>query len=86
MFTLGITSDGYLSKQKKTLAIASNGYLDYLALPTPIKGRGGDSGHAGRNVIEHQKPIAEYLHRQRRIYNEDDEILNILKMFLQCQN
>ena len=82
MFTLGIASDGYLSKQKKTLSIATNGYLDLSVSISPIRGRGGDAGHV--TTIK-TTPLAEYLLRHKRLQKEDDEILNILKMFLQCQ-
>lgn len=83
MFTLGIVSDGYLSKQKKTLSIATSGYLDASTSISPIRGRGGD---VGSHILTPKKtPLTEYIARQKRLQIEDDEILNILKMFLQCQ-
>ena len=92
MFTLGIATDGYLSKQNKTLAIASNGYLDFFKIDKPIenKQKGSSSGYnigTRHNIPQptHKTNIAEYLSKQKKLQGEDDEILSILKMFLQCQ-
>lgn len=78
MITIGIASDGYLSKKDKTLAIASNGYLDTSYTLRRKRGSGTTSSTPQNTYL------TEYLLKKEQQMLEDNEILNILKMFLTC--
>ena len=91
MSTLSIATDGYLSGDYKTLSISTNGYLDIYIDITPEKKT--NKGGVGSRVIN-KKTFAEETRdklkelnskKYKRLQIEDNEILNILKMFLQCQ-
>jgi hypothetical protein len=85
MNTLRIATDGYLnSRTKKTLSIASNGYLggaENKVIPNP-----GGGGYAAKyddcrytNIYNRQK----YVSNLKILQSEDDDIFNILKIFIQ---
>lgn len=87
MKTLTIASDGYL-KCGKPLQIAVNGYLDNCGVIIPPKpiipidfGVGG--GTKGKNKFRKDLNREEWM----KIYKvrEDEEILVIIKAFVQCQ-
>lgn len=94
MSTLSIATDGYLSENYKTLSIASSGYLDILSTKPPddnkpiinYSGSGGFGNIKVNNKRINTKEKTIINSRNRKIlYQEDDEVLNILKMFLHCQ-
>jgi len=71
---LSVATDGYLTTNKRLLSIAVNGYLSYSQIPTP-------------EVVVTQKrgDDAVFNVRLKRILQEDEEILIIIKSFIECQ-
>jgi len=76
---LSIASDGYLSKYKKTQAIATRGYLSVYAIvvievPVPT----GVGGEAFGYLI----PGKEMAEKGVQMHQEDSEIMLIVQIFI----
>jgi hypothetical protein len=80
---LAIATRGRISKSiKKTLTYATLGWLVATSSVTPIPDKpwGGNSKTHTRRAPDVEKNIT-----YSKIIREDDEILTIIKIFLQCQ-
>lgn len=76
-----IATDGYLCQS--TLSIAVNGYICVeKEVPVISVVDGGDGKGSRRKTVQYYD---KYKHRKRLI-QEEDEIVAIIKIFLQCQN
>jgi len=76
---IAIATDGYLCK-KNTLSIAVNGYI-CTSKVGPVKVIQDDGGN-GKNKTTKQptRPRIDWYDR------EDNDVILIIKLFLQCQN
>ena len=77
--SLYIATDGYLSKTKLTLSISVSGYLHYDGVipPKPVK-EFNKGGAPARYTKDENLPNTSLL-------LQDDEILTVIKIFIQCQ-
>jgi hypothetical protein len=73
---LAIATRGRISNSaKKTLTLASVGLLLFITPPTPTENQAD-----GRS---HSKVLLKV--NNERIRMDDDEVINLIKMFMQCQ-
>lgn len=76
METLSIATRGRLSNSaKKTLTLATIGWLLYVTPPTPIENQA--DGRSNSKVVIKKNG--------EKIRLDDDEIISMIKMFMQCQ-
>ncbi len=76
---LKIASDGYLKRTTKAvLVIAVSGYLNFGATPPPVSSGGGSSEKKNTFYTDDNQKI------ERQI-RDDDDIIQIIKIFIQCQ-
>ena len=79
---LSIATKGRISKSvKRTLTYATLGWLVVAGDVTPPKPQGG--GNSVTHTKRYQDTEKNILYKQ--IMREDDEMLTIIKIFLQCQ-
>lgn len=76
---LSISTDGYLC-ENNTLSIATNGYICIRKQVTLLPEQ-DDGGHARKDKVKFEHKQVE-----NRFLIEDEEILIILKSFVQCKN
>jgi hypothetical protein len=80
---LSISSDGYLAQvSKKVLVIAVAGYLNFAATPIPPVPPSAVSVADGRGAQRYERPSDRQV-IDNRILAEDEEVLIILKAFME---
>ena len=72
---LSIASSGYLSKYKQPLSIATDGYLSIYAL---VVIEVDEIIKAGRSI----QTIGDPLYKKKVLQREDNEILEIIQIFM----
>ena len=78
---IAIATDGYISTSSlRTLTLATLGWLVIATTPVPTT-----SGGSGGSTYEyvHKDELTE---RRKKIIEDDEEILCIIKTFLKCQS
>ena len=77
--SLDIATRGYLTSTKRTLSISVRGYLHYDSVipPKPVK-EFNKGGAPARYIKDEKLPNTSLL-------LQDDEILTVIKIFIQCQ-
>jgi len=89
--TLKTATGGYLKRQTKAvLIIAVAGYLNFSSTPPPPTptpslnggGAGGESRRSHKTNKDYENAIKE---RSANIERDNNEILNIIEIFMRCQ-
>lgn len=74
---LGYATDGYITRaSKRGLVIAIAGLLTFTI---PIPSSFGSGG--GQKLYEQN----DFVEKHKRIQRDDDEVFNIIKIFIRCQ-
>ncbi len=79
--SLDIATRGYLTSTKRTLSISVRGYLHYDGVIPPKPGKEFNKGGA---PAKYSKKDNENLPNTSLLL-QDDEILTVIKIFIQCQ-
>lgn len=84
---LSVVSNGYLYPYtKKSLSVSVDGYLIEQDIPPNPPSPSGGGGGTGVGGAIFRTPLDLYREEELRLIKVDDEnIINIIKIFLECQ-